>query len=112
MMMKRRGHLYQTLQKRLLWFSRNQPQFLPNLVRLEIFPRIKMRNTAHKPPVVVSAHLHSAFFAFFFFFFFFSFFAFFSSSAFSASLRCARSSKNLSSLYPLATPDTLAARPR
>src|SRR5690348_3702490 len=100
MMMKRRGHLYQTLQKRLLWFSRNQPQFLPNLVRLEIFPRIKMRNTAHKPPVVVSAHLHSAFFAFF------------SSSAFSASLRCARSSKNLSSLYPLATPDPLAARPR
>src|SRR5690348_5491608 len=109
MMMKRRGHLYQTLQKRLLWFSRNQPQFLPNLVRLEIFPRIKMRNTAHKPPVVVSAHLHSAFFAFFFFF---SFFAFFSSSAFSASLRCARSSKNLSSLCPLATPDPLAARPR
>src|SRR5579862_1277529 len=56
--MKRRSHLYQALQKRLLRLLRDQPQFLPNLVGLEIFLRVKMCNAARKS-LVVSGHLRS-----------------------------------------------------
>ena len=41
-MMKRRGNLYDSLQKRLLRLALNQPHFFPHFVRLKKLTRVEM----------------------------------------------------------------------